>query len=62
MVNLRLRKATARDSEFAYLTKKAAVGGYVEEVWGWDEVAFYERLGFSRTGESDTHVLMEKLP
>jgi len=37
MDNLRLRKATADDSEFAYQTKKAAFRQYVEKVWGWDE-------------------------
>lgn len=37
MHNLRVRKATADDSEFAYQTKKAAFGAYVEQVWGWDE-------------------------
>jgi ribosomal protein S18 acetylase RimI-like enzyme len=37
MDNLRLRKATAADSQFAYRTKKAAFKKYVEKVWGWDE-------------------------
>ncbi len=37
MDTLRLRKATADDSEFAYRTKKAAFKEYVEKVWGWDE-------------------------
>lgn len=37
MNNLRLRTATADDSEFAYQTKKAAFRKYVEKVWGWDE-------------------------
>jgi ribosomal protein S18 acetylase RimI-like enzyme len=37
MDNLRLRKATADDSQFAYRTKKAAFKKYVEKVWGWDE-------------------------
>ena len=37
MDNLRLRKATADDSEFAYRTKKASFKKYVEKVWGWDE-------------------------
>jgi ribosomal protein S18 acetylase RimI-like enzyme len=37
MDNLKLRKATAGDSQFAYRTKKAAFKKYVEEVWGWDE-------------------------
>ena len=145
MDDLRLRKATADDSEFAYRTKKAAFRKYVEKVWGWDEeeqrqlherrfasqdfqviqvsgidvgilaivrqpdcvkvnqmfilpeyqsrgigaacmlriiedavtselpvrlqvlkvnsraVAFYQRLGFRSIGESDTHVLLERL-
>ncbi len=144
MNELRLRKATADDCEFAYRTKKAAFREYVEKVWGWDEdeqrelhqqrfnaqdfrvisldgkdvgimavllqgdclklnqlflvpghqgkgigrecmlrimgealelglplrlsvlkanpraLAFYRRLGFVRTGETDTHILMEK--
>jgi GNAT superfamily N-acetyltransferase len=37
MDDLRLREATADDSEFAYQTKKAALRKYVEQVWGWDE-------------------------
>lgn len=37
MDSLKLRKATASDSEFAYRTKKAAFRRYVEQVWGWDE-------------------------
>jgi N-acetylglutamate synthase-like GNAT family acetyltransferase len=37
MDNLKLRKATTSDSEFAYQTKKAAFRQYVERVWGWDE-------------------------
>lgn len=39
MVEVRLRKATAEDSEFAYQTKKAAFHGYVEQVEGWNEAA-----------------------
>lgn len=146
MQNLKLRKATADDSEFAYQTKKAAFREYVEKVWGWNEdeqrqlhqrrftsqdfyviqvsgndvgvmaivrqpdcvkvnqmfilpeyqgkgigavcmnqiikeatasrlpirlqvlkvnhraAVFYKRLGFRKTGESDTHILMEKIP
>ena len=144
MGDVALRKATAADSEFAYLVKKAAFKCYAEKVWGWDEgeqrrlherrfqsrdfrvvvhggkdvgvaavvagpdclevkqlfilpehqgvgigakcmsllaeearkaglpirlrvlkvnpraLAFYEREGYSRTGETDTHILMEK--
>jgi len=146
MNNLRLIRATADDSEFAYQTKKAAFREYWEKVWSWDEdeqrrlherrfasqdfyviqvsgvnvgilavvrqpdcmkvnqmfivpeyqsrgigtacimriiegaavsklpirlqvlkvnsraVAFYQRMGFRSTGESDAHVLMERLP
>ena len=32
-----MRKAEERDSDFAYLTKKASFKEYVEQVWGWDE-------------------------
>ena len=35
--NLRLRKATADDSEFAYQTKKAAFRMYADRVCWWDE-------------------------
>ena len=143
--NLKLRKAIAIDSEFAYQTKKAAFKEYIDKVGGWDEneqrhlherrfalydfeiiqvsgtdagilsvvrqpdcikvnqifilpeyqnkgigtacmehiieesaisnlpvrlqvlkvnqraLAFYKRLGFNSTGETDTHVLMERM-
>jgi GNAT superfamily N-acetyltransferase len=36
-LRVKLRKATANDSEFAYRTKKEALGKYVEQVWGWDD-------------------------
>ena len=36
-VSVRLRQATARDSEFAYQVKKTTLGEYVRQVWGWDE-------------------------
>jgi GNAT superfamily N-acetyltransferase len=146
MHELKLRKTTANDSEFAYRVKKAAFRVYVEQVWGWDEdeqraqhkqrfasqdfqiisvhgsdvgilalvrqpdyininqvyilpehqgrgigaacmmhvieeaaalnlpirlrvlkvnpraILFYHRLGFVNSGETDTHVLMEKTP
>jgi GNAT superfamily N-acetyltransferase len=144
MESLTLRGARPDDSEFAYRTMRAALRGYVEQVWGWDEaeqwklydrrfeahdvriisiagsdvgvmaiaiatdcmhlhqlfilpehqgrgigrrcmllileearrlglpvrlrvlkinpraLAFYERLGFARTGETETHYLLEK--
>jgi hypothetical protein len=35
--NVKLRKSTPDDSEFAYQTKKTAFREYAEQVWGWDE-------------------------
>ena len=35
--DLTLRKAVDSDREFAYQTKKAAFGRYIEQVWGWHE-------------------------
>jgi ribosomal protein S18 acetylase RimI-like enzyme len=32
-----LRPALAADSDFVYRVKKAALGRYVEETWGWNE-------------------------
>ena len=37
MKNLRLRKATDNDDEFAYQTKKAAFREYVEKTSVWNE-------------------------
>ena len=37
MDGLRIRTATAEDSDFAYSVKKAAFREYAEKVWGWDE-------------------------
>jgi len=37
MLNVTLRKATAEDSEFVFCVKKAALGEYIEQTWGWDE-------------------------
>ena len=33
----RLRPANEVDSRFVYRVKKAALGPYVEQTWGWDE-------------------------
>lgn len=35
--NLHLRRATGADKAFCYQVKKAAIGPYVTQVWGWDE-------------------------
>ncbi|MGK2882844.1 MAG: GNAT family N-acetyltransferase [Mycobacterium sp.] len=36
-VVLRLRHAGAHDIEFCFALRKAAMGGYISEAWGWDE-------------------------
>ncbi|UCC78267.1 MAG: GNAT family N-acetyltransferase [Candidatus Zixiibacteriota bacterium] len=56
MDNLKLRKATPADSEFAYRTKKAAFGQYVEQVWGWDEEE-QRRLHSRRFSSQDFSVI-----
>jgi ribosomal protein S18 acetylase RimI-like enzyme len=37
MTGLALRPATHTDSEFCFQLHKAAMGGYITAVWGWDE-------------------------
>jgi ribosomal protein S18 acetylase RimI-like enzyme len=37
MISVALRPATPADSEFCYQLHKAAMGGYITAVWGWDE-------------------------
>jgi ribosomal protein S18 acetylase RimI-like enzyme len=37
MTGIALRPATPADSEFCYQLHKAAMGGYVTAIWGWDE-------------------------
>ena len=56
MDGLRLRKAMAGDSAFAYRTKKAAFRGYVHEVWGWDEEE-QRRLHERRFCDQDFYVI-----
>jgi ribosomal protein S18 acetylase RimI-like enzyme len=36
-IEIALRPATPADSEFCYQVHKAAMGGYVAAIWGWDE-------------------------
>lgn len=46
MTPVTLRPATPADSEFCYQLHKAAMGGYVTAIWGWDEQAqrgFHDR-------------------
>jgi ribosomal protein S18 acetylase RimI-like enzyme len=37
MTPVALRPATAADSEFCFQLHKAAMGGYITAIWGWDE-------------------------
>ena len=44
--SIALRPATPADAEFCYQLHKAAMGGYITAIWGWDEQvqrAFHER-------------------
>ena len=37
MTSVVLRPATPADSEFCFQLHKAAMGGYITAIWGWDE-------------------------
>ena len=37
MTAIELRPATPADSEFCFRLHKAAMGGYIAAIWGWDE-------------------------
>ena len=37
MTSVALRPATPADSEFCFQLHKAAMGGYITAIWGWDE-------------------------
>ena len=37
MTPVALRAATPADSEFCFQLHKAAMGGYITAIWGWDE-------------------------
>ena len=51
MSTIGLRSATLADSELCYQLHCAAMRGYVEAIWGWDEVAQrdYHQCGFDPT-------------
>ena len=36
-MDLSLREATLKDSDFVFKVKKEALGPYITETWGWDE-------------------------
>jgi ribosomal protein S18 acetylase RimI-like enzyme len=45
--SIALRPAAAADDEYCFALHKAAMGGYVSQVWGWDEQiqrAFHARV------------------
>jgi ribosomal protein S18 acetylase RimI-like enzyme len=56
MKNLKLRKATADDSEFAYRTKKAAFREYLEKASGWNEEE-QRKLHQRRFAEHDFRII-----
>jgi ribosomal protein S18 acetylase RimI-like enzyme len=56
MENLKIRKATAADSEFAYQTKKSAFRGYLEKASGWNEEE-QRQLHERRFAEQDFRVI-----
>jgi len=56
-VSVSLRQATARDSEFAFQMKRAALGEYVRQVWGWDEEEQW-RLHQRRFASQDFRVIV----
>jgi ribosomal protein S18 acetylase RimI-like enzyme len=37
MTTIGLRPATSADSEYCFELHKAAMGAYIEAIWGWDE-------------------------
>jgi ribosomal protein S18 acetylase RimI-like enzyme len=46
MTPVQLRSASPADSEFCFQLHKAAMGGYITAIWGWDEQrqrAFHDR-------------------
>jgi len=51
-----LRPATASDSRFAFNVKKAALGAYIAETYGWDE-AEQRRLHEERFRASRTQII-----
>ena len=52
-----LRPATANDSRFAFDLKKAALGEYISETFGWDEAA-QQKLHEQRFRPSGTQIVM----
>jgi ribosomal protein S18 acetylase RimI-like enzyme len=58
MLNVTLRRATQRDSDFVFLVKKAALGEYVAQTWGWDE-GFQRQLHDREFDPRETQIIVE---
>ena len=56
MDDMRIRRATHEDSEFAYQTMKTAFREYAEQVWGWDEER-QRKLHLTRFASDDFFVI-----
>ena len=59
MENVALRAATQEDTEFAFVVKKAALGEYVRETYGWEE-AEQRRLHEEGFNPSATRIIMSE--
>jgi ribosomal protein S18 acetylase RimI-like enzyme len=58
LLDVTLRSATDQDSAFVFLVKKAALGRYIEQTWGWDEefqLQFHEK----DYDPSETNIIVE---
>ncbi len=56
MEGLNIRKASASDSEFVFIVKKAAFQEYVEQVWGWDD-GYQRELHDRRFAAQDLRII-----
>ena len=59
MESVVLRQATLEDSEFAFLVKKAALGEYIAQTWGWDE-AFQRAFHLKEYDPEKTQIIVHK--
>jgi ribosomal protein S18 acetylase RimI-like enzyme len=58
MLNVRLRAVTERDSEWAFQVKKASLGEYIDQTWGWDE-GFQRQFHQNDFEPAKTQIIME---
>ena len=56
MTPIALRAATPGDSEFCYQLHKAAMGGYITAIWGWDEQELKRRENLQMTLDSKAKI------